>query len=195
MTYSWHMLCRKNRGFSLVELLAVVGIMSLLATLTMPALMSSRKASILTHAGNSMADMASMARQSSLSRNVITALVISSKATDDPSTRQAARVLQYDGMANSWMPLGGWIRLPESVSVQDNAPDTSAMMRLAEPGLKVDGATLTDYTAFVFYPDSHMDSMGATRELLVTSSTEPTARNFYKLVFNSDTSAFLIVRP
>lgn len=184
-----------SRAFSLIELLTVIGLVSLLTTLVTPALMSSHRASSLTNAGNRMADMASVARQTALSRNAIMALIISSKPATDSVARQAAIIMQYDGVQNLWAPLGGWSRLPESISVQDNSPDKAAVTQLAALNLKVDGQTLSDYTALVFYPDGRLKSSAGARELNVQNTGETQAANFYKLVFNTDTSAFRVVRP
>ncbi len=180
-----------------MELLAVISIISVLTTMAVPALVSSQRASALTHAGNQLADLASLARQTAMSKNAITALIVSTKPPGSQTVRQAALVMQYDGVANAWAPLGGWVRLSESVIAADNFTDNTAVTRLALPDLRVDGAPLSPsgYTALVFYPDGHMVNGTSSRELAVSPIAGNTQANYYKLVFNSDTSAYHITRP
>lgn len=201
----------RRAAFSLVELMTVVGVVSILFAVATPALLSSRKASELTSAGNTMADLATLCRQTALSKNAITALILVSKT--NPTTRQMATMLEYDPQIQAWKYRSGWIRLSESVEAKDSALDNDggtdvdklskeALQRIAELKLKNSGTEIQekDYTVFIFYPDGRMEGDPTkTRKIRVatgeTAANGPDPINYYDLVFNADTSAFRIVRP
>lgn len=61
--------CSRISAFSLVELLAVVGIMGILFALTVPAVSSMMESNNLAQAGQTLADQVSLARQIASARN------------------------------------------------------------------------------------------------------------------------------
>jgi len=182
----------RRAGFSIIELMTVIALLSVMLAMATPALLSSQKASVLTKAGNIAADLAMLCRQTALSKNVITALILVPKG--DALTKQQATVLEYDLRNQAWKQNGGWVRFSESVVAQDNATDDGhATLQAIAPV----PANFTNYTAFIFYPDGRMAGDPATnRKITITSGDAGTpAKNYYALVFNADTSAFRILRP
>lgn len=103
------------RAYSLIELLAVMAILSALAGLTVGSL-SPVKANALTAGGNQIADLLTSARQNSLSRHSFTAVVI--KSTGD--ARYSSFCLfeltrNDDGTFSAWKMTATWRFLPEGI--------------------------------------------------------------------------------
>ena len=211
MTFPSQHNCRSprsaNRAFSLVELMVTVCILMVLMSASVPALLSSRRASELNSAGNLVADGVTTARQIALSKNTITTLIITTKPTT--SVRQGMLLMEYDATTEQWKPIGNWIRLPISASVVDmggalRAAGNDKADKIATLSLKFDGRTLpsSDYSALIFYPDGRMENgTSQTRQLstrYVTDDATSSSRalpNFYDVVVNSSTSVFRIDRP
>ncbi len=111
----YHRLTAQRRAYSLIELLAVMAILSALAGLTVGSL-SPVKANALTAGGNQIADLLTFARQNSLSRHAFTAVVI--KATGD--ARYSAfclfeRTRNEDGTFSEWTMTAPWRLLPDGI--------------------------------------------------------------------------------
>lgn len=196
-------------GFSLIELLVTIGVIGLLMSASLPALLSGQRDAALKQAGNTLADMTTLARQAAMSRNTITALVVTAK--DASVLKQALIVLEYDQISEKWKPLGNWTRLPEAATVVDlgtsvQAAGNTKAKNLAALDIGVDGRVLQSlpdsaYSAILFYPDGRMENdQQATRQLSARFATDSTLaaseslRNYYDVVINSNTSAFRIVR-
>jgi prepilin-type N-terminal cleavage/methylation domain-containing protein len=194
-------------GFSLVELLVTVSVLLVLMSATMPAFLNSRKASELTQAGNQLADAANLARETALTRNTITALVVVARPTTS-TARQALLVVSYDAADEQWKPIGSWMRLPIAAYVADMggtqaAQGTVKANTIAPLALKLDGRTLsnTEYSAILFYPDGRMENGTDQTRLLSTrfatdsaGSPSEALQNYYDVVVNASTSTLRVVR-
>lgn len=185
-------------GFSLVELLVVIAMIAILTATTGPALLSSQRSSKLTDAGNRLADMAALARQSALSRNVVTALVLVSGSGDASLDGRAATLLEMD-VDRTWKQAGGWVVLADGVKATDAAAGGALPAGAGLPALKVRGKAvdLSQCRAFVFYPDGRMDGdpQQPRRLSVKLDAAGSSAINSYDLVFNIDTSTVRVVRP
>lgn len=194
-------------AFSLVELLTVIVILMVTATAIKPALGMLRSSS-LTQSGNRLVDLAMMARQTAVSKNTITALIVVFKSTSSSQKldRQAIAVLEYDALQKTWKKMGPWERLPEAVQVFDYAGgypygNASAANEIAPISLALDGQPVDSsqsaytYTSLVFYPDGRLSGGTGTRTIDLVYAVGSQTENFYKLVFNNDTAAIRIVRP
>lgn len=184
-----------HRAFSLVELLAVMAIMALLMGVATPAFQSSSRASHLTQAGNRLADMASLARQTASSKNVITAIVLVSKPS--PLEKQAVTLLEYDAANAQWKIASPWIRLPESVEATNAMPTANPAASMAAVSLLLDGRPVVNYSDIVFFPDGRILYPGDSPSLSVklVQGSETTSANSYDIVFNKENSAYRVVRP
>lgn len=192
------------RGFSLVELLVVIAIVAVLATVTGPSLLTSQKASSLTTGGNRLADLLMLAKQSALSRNMITAVVLVTSTKDKLLENRTLGMLEMGG-DYEWRQVGGWTFLPEAVQVVDSGalPPANALPVPAdapEPRFqKLRGDANPKYTAFVFYPDGRMRAgLPSPRRASVrfqSDVNEASPHNFYDIVFNAETSGLRIERP
>jgi hypothetical protein len=171
---------------------------AILTAATGPALLSSQKSSRLTESGNRLADMASLARQSALSRNVITALVLVSGSGDASVDGRAAALLEM-APDRTWKQASGWVFLADGVKATDATTGGTLPAGAGLPALKVRGkpVDVSQCRSFVFYPDGRMDGdPQQPRRLSVKFDAEGSAAiNSYDLVFNIDTSTVRIVRP
>lgn len=196
----------RNTAFSLVELLVVVAIMSILMVIGAPSFLSSQRASALTSAGNRLVDSMALARQAASSRNTVTCLVLlKGGVANDP--RQTIGVLEYDQMANAWRPITSWLRIPEAARIvdfatpDDRAASNQAATAFAPFNLRVGGEqpAAGTYSTVLFYPEGGIASGNTpSRRFSVRTSENEEAGspdNFYDVVINSDTSAYLVVRP
>lgn len=114
---------RNTSGFTLMELLVVMAILMILMTASVVAISSFAKATRLTNAGQQLSASANVARQNSMSRNAMTALVI----LDDPDhadNRRAFTLLELvspaDGTpatSSSWKQITAWQTLPTGIFV------------------------------------------------------------------------------
>jgi len=103
------------RGYSLIELLAVMAILSALAGFTMGSL-SPVRANALTAGGNQIADLLTAARQNSLSRHAFTAVVIKSTGDARFSAHCLFELTRNDnGAFAAWKMIAPWRSLPEGV--------------------------------------------------------------------------------
>src|SRR5688572_20486513 len=71
---------RKRGAFTLVELIVVIALIVLLVALVAPAFTGSGRATALKAGGNNVANLALLARQNSLTKNAMTALVVISNS-------------------------------------------------------------------------------------------------------------------
>lgn len=215
---------KANSGFSLVELLVVIGVMSLLVTVTMVNMQGFNKSGNLTAAGNQLVDMANQARQLATTKNVNTALVIISKATTADSGKNITEnkvalktfcLMQYLPTATSsqWQMVTRWQSLPASVTIDNSDATIDVTQFLYSPTLST--GTLSakhlskPYTsspsdgnllAFqVFTPEGSMETGGNIKRLKLVPDkngvADTSGDNFYEIVFNPYTGSTKVFRP
>jgi prepilin-type N-terminal cleavage/methylation domain-containing protein len=183
------------RAFSLLELLTVIAVLGAMAVIGMPALMSSTSGSKITHAGNTLADLASLARQKSASGNAMVAMVLVN-AQLESEKGQAVGIFEF-GPERTWKQAGNWLRLPDGISV-DMQSSPESIRKLVDANIALAGRPLgeTDYSALVFYSDGRMCGNGSMAPSIRARSTvSVSSGNYYDLVFNAENSAFRISRP
>jgi len=121
-----------HRGFSLVELLSVIAVISVMVTASLPAISSISKARRLSTAGNLVYDLSSQARQNAMSRNAMTALVL------NKSTGSFILMELLPGKS-TWSPISRWYDLPEGIAVDEEASGSF----MSSPGLAYPLGNLT----------------------------------------------------
>jgi prepilin-type N-terminal cleavage/methylation domain-containing protein len=174
-----------RRAYSLIELLAVMAIISALAGLTVGSL-SPVKANALTAGGNQIADLLTAARQNSLARHAFTAVII--KTTGE--ARYSAFCLfelsrNDDGTFSGWKMAAPWRFLPEGIRFDPNLTVTTPTLNFADssnnPGVPVvlpsvpfrgQAVNLSSGAAFqVFAPDGTL-TKGAPMRLRLLEGAE-----------------------
>ena len=114
---------------TLIEMLVVVGIIGVMTSMVVPAFNSIGRTASLNSTGNQIADLMSMARQNSVSKNGMTALIL---VTDTTSGQQALTVMQLLPLENdqaltsgNWTQITGWSRITGGVFADVNPNDSS----------------------------------------------------------------------
>lgn len=144
------------KAFSLVELLTVIALISLLAGLAIPAISSLGKASSLGTAGNQLAALIDQGRQNSMSKNVMTALILMTDQGTESDYR-AATLLEYDAeeTAPQWKPVTKWANLPLGVVFDQSSTffaNSASPLPFVSPVVNYRGTSVNRYAARVFLP-------------------------------------------
>ncbi len=109
---------RAPHAFSLMELITVVAIISIVATLVISSVNGFGRSAALTTSGNRVVNLATLARQTAVSKNTMTALVLLANQGTDHDYR-AFTVMVYDRNAG-WSQVGEWELLPDGIVVDRN---------------------------------------------------------------------------
>jgi prepilin-type N-terminal cleavage/methylation domain-containing protein len=110
----------RSPGFSLIEVMVVIGIIAIALGFSVPAFQSLGRATALASSGNTLASLASSARQNSASRNVLTALIVLT-GTGTEADYRTVGLYEY-GTFGFWQQVGKWETLPTGIVI--DAKDT-----------------------------------------------------------------------
>ena len=214
-----------DSGFTLVEILAVMAILIMFMALVVPAVSGIFSGRSLDDAGNRLADIANLARESSLARNALTALIV----VTDPAIENRYRAVTLmqisptdDGSAPSssnWTQISNWETLRPGVAIDPNAlscndssdpPSSPGTPTPPFPALTYAGTRLGAYKYIVFLPGGGLLS-GSSARLRVTEGIFPAksasflythparngtgAANYYDIILLAATGKSRIDRP
>jgi len=120
----------RPQGFALIELLSVIGIILLLAALTMPAITSMGSANRLNSGTRLVSNLMTMARSEAInSRAPVQLRIVTDKWTAGAENYDAhfrkMSLWKYDRDANTYVQASKWETLPVGVVIQPG-PDPSA---------------------------------------------------------------------
>jgi Tfp pilus assembly protein FimT len=202
---------RSTLGFSLLELLIVIATMTSLLALLAPALSNVRKSSALNGAGALVAGLANEARQNSLSKNAMTALIVVTDSTVDSRNRlftMMELLPRADGtpsQSSDWKQICKWETLNSGVIV-NNWTVSAQTVPTPMPSLKYGGRVIdqSGFKYLIFMPDGSTLSDQSTTVQLVAgtmpqNTTNPTytsaATDSYQLTVLNATGRIKIERP
>ena len=159
---------RKSKGFSLIELLAVISIVALLSTLTWlngPSLLG---AGWLRSGSDALYNTLSLARQTAVTSDMPCAFVI--RTTGSNAWKQIA-LFTINFNTYNWTQTAAWKTLPQNIVVDENFLPTwqntkglafiAGSVAAPSPAITQAGSSLQhyqDYLALVFLPDGSMMS-------------------------------------
>ncbi len=144
----------RAEGFTLVEMLAVMGIIALLTALVVPAVTSLNKSNALNNAGRLFTDLLSSARSEAIARRTVVRLEMATTWPDPTFNYRkmalTAATLNAAGTAYTYRQIGKWETLDDGVvfEIHDplaNAPaDSSVYLFNAGSGVPLgDAGSLT----------------------------------------------------
>lgn len=166
-------------AFTLIELMAAITLLLFLSTFTVFSLRGTGGAAALAVGGNRLVGLANQARQNSMTKNVLTALVlVTGQATPSQGDYRAAALLEFDAAdaSPSWKQISRWEILPTGVVIDNdsstflsgsnNTPATAPLPPKL-PG-KFRGTDIANYAARVFLPNGGLynPSTSATIQLV-----------------------------
>ncbi len=210
----------KTRGFALLELLVVVVIMSMVMAISMPAIKGLAGAGRLTGAGSLMENLFTVARQTSISKNTYTAVIVLTDTTQKESAYRAFAILELDraddgsaATSANWKQTCPWQILPQGIIVDNNVNATTFFSALPTnfstitPTLIFQGKTYapdSGYAYQIFLPSGRLSAAPSPCSISLTqgfyNAASPTYTtgsntNYFNLTFNDATGQTKISRP
>lgn len=183
-----------------MELLTVVGIVSVLLSLLVPAVGHLQKSGALTTAGNLLVDSVLLARDTAAARNTFSCLVVTAPGISP----QRVAVLEYRPETSEWRQVAPWASVPDTMRVEDvsaaavrDAARTSAT-QLAPLDLRVAGEAVdADVSVILFRPEAGGGFLGGHRlsARYAERGSEASPTNFYDVVINPESKALRVLRP
>ncbi len=201
-----------SRAFSLIELLTVIAIMAVLLSLIVPVMNTGGK---LASSGNRIAGLADQARQRSMSRNVMTALILNTDAATGGDYR-AFTLLEYNAedVSPQWKQVAQWESLPTGIVVDtdsaflSNSPNPLPFATASTLPVTYQNTAVSSYAARVFMPSGALNNPGypaqiqlveGVRQGSATIYTRPNAAgnpaNWYRIAIIGATGRGKIERP
>ena len=146
----------KSEGFSLIEILAVLTIISLLLSMSVMGINRVADATDLTSNGDQILNHLVQARQRALSDNTHVEVRLY-PPTESATIKQWMLVLARQGLENSYSTLQQPLILGESIAISENK-DFSTLIALREPQndeklMLTPSGTERKYFSFRFHPD------------------------------------------
>jgi len=201
-------------AFTLIELLVVVAVMALLTALSLPAMRGLSGSRNLESSGNIVVDLSNQARQNSMTKGVLTAVVLINGSTNPEWNNRLFILLQLSPGTKTWIPASKWTMLPTGVVV-DATQSSSFMQQMPTPPyplgtLSYAGKALSPstYVYQVFtstgqilvngIPDALPPALRLTQGVMNQSSLVYTAgstNNYYDVTLNLYTGTPTVDRP
>jgi len=161
----------ENRGFTLVEILTVLAITAIMASLIVPAITSLGKSNALNVSADQVVNLANLGRETSMSKNAMTALIV----VTDPSIDGADRVFglmeldpRSDGsqpQSTDWKQISKWESISSGIISDPNAlsfnkstdvAGTAGVPTPSFPPIVYNGRTVSSYSYVIFLPGGNL---------------------------------------
>ena len=117
-------------AFTLIELLAVMSIIVIMVAFVVPAVSNFGRSTGLVAAGNMIVNLASSARQTAMTKNTLTALVLLANQGSDDDFR-AVTVLEYNTVSG-WVQSTQWQHFAPGVVVDSDPANSSFLLNSAK---------------------------------------------------------------
>lgn len=209
-----------NNGFTLLELLIVLGLTALLTGLLIPAFVHAGSASRLGAAGNQVANLLRLARQNSTAKQVMSALIV----LTDPTLSDRNRLLTIFECrsatigSSAWRQITGWEMLPPGVVADPISDarhdytftfeDSANQPPTAFPPVRYGNHVVSVYKYALFLPNGNLlDSNAEVIRLsegyfppgldtpIYTRGEKGMPENFYDITILPATGRLIISRP
>ncbi|HSJ00841.1 MAG: Tfp pilus assembly protein FimT/FimU [Verrucomicrobium sp.] len=140
--------CRLSRGYTLVEMLAVISVLAVLSGLSIPAMQSPTGAAALSTSAREVSNLISLARSEAIARHTVIRFAISSQAKDGTDTGlRKASLWEWHDESQQFVQLTAWQQLPNGVAFDPNLDDsaTGANYNKNAAYAQADGASVRGY--------------------------------------------------
>jgi prepilin-type N-terminal cleavage/methylation domain-containing protein len=212
---------RPRHGFSLIELLAVIAIMTIVATFVVPAMGGFGRSAGLTVGGNQVVNLANYARQQAISKNTLTALVLLGNQGMEEDYR-ALTVLEYEA-GFGWQQIMEWTVLPTGIVVDFSDPTNCTFLADSpqpfpfltgppaqqNPPVSHRGRDVAGYAARIFLPSGALLNSERPAQIRLVEGTtqgpqliythphasQPGPANFYDIAILGPTGLPKVSRP
>lgn len=199
-----------KKAYSLVELLVVITIIGLMATISLPAFARISQANALTTGSALLVDQLKLAKQIAITRNHPIEVRFYELPDTSQSNKKMYRALQFFTVEDTtYLPLGRIIFLPHGICISDSMALSTlfetgrtdiTFATGASTGVSIPGVgTAYNYAAFRFTPDG---STTLTNPACITllSANDATVggslpKNWFSAQINPVTGAVQIYRP
>jgi prepilin-type N-terminal cleavage/methylation domain-containing protein len=192
-------------GFSMVELLVVLAIGLILATLSFLSIGGVSGSRALVSGGNQVVDLVNEARQNSISKGTLTALIMVSSSGNSQLDNRAFILanLVSSGTTLAWTPISKWEILPQGVVVSTSLssftnPSTAPSNISSLFSLQCQGTSIASTAVLyeVFFPDGHLlpNSASTTPVIYLVLGVQP-GGNYYEITLNPYTGIPKVDRP
>lgn len=199
---------QKRRAFSLIEILGVVAIMSCLMAMIVPAMQSISRAGNLNRAGNLVVDLGNQARQNSVSKGAMTALIMVNDSAHADWNYRLFMLAECLPGGQTWKAVTPWFPLPDGVVVDPSQSSFSSPSAATPIGTLIrNGQNIADsqYVCQIYLPDGRLMVNGGTAPNLrmvegeLNNGALAYARkggaNYYDVTFNLFTGIPKVERP
>lgn len=179
-------------GFTMIELLAVVAIMSILMALVVPSITSVAESSNLTQAGQTLADQVNLARQIASAKNLPVEIRLIRRG-DVSSGYNAIQLWTAQ-------PVGKIVHLPKGMLISEEKTKLSVALAHAYQGSMPD-ATAAPYVSFQIRPSGVVTPTLEMKDLFLTvlsvwnAGATEFPKNYLTVQINPFTGTTSIYRP
>ena len=189
-------------GFSLVELLIVVGIIGLIASMSMGGLNNVLRATKLTTAAQMVADQMNVARQTATARNLpvevrFYTLPDWDRTSGTPTFMRGMQVFLQDGTTN---PVSKPVYFPARIIISTNSANSPMLSAMDSGTATLSGYGSVPYSFFTIRANGMLRSTnGFTTAnnyfMLLQADQGTTQQNFAAVQINPITAKVTILRP
>jgi len=185
-------------GFTLVELLAVIAVITILITLSVRGLRNDFSMQ-LSNAGDQVTQLAHQAKQLARAHRSLTAFFVVRDAGDPDKDCRLMGILEMLPGASQWRMVSRWEALPVSIRIdpdKSDGLDQSPAPKVAFPTLTRGTQTIpaSKYICQVFLPSGEL-LQSAPAPSIYLYIAHGKSDNFYRVVLSNATGNSFIERP
>jgi prepilin-type N-terminal cleavage/methylation domain-containing protein len=207
-----------TRGFTLIELMLVMGIMASAFVMTLPSIGGIGSAGKLDADGNRVLGMVNAARQNSLAKNAMTALILVSDPSFDTQYRLLTMLELTPPLDSSvtpttsdWKQITKWETLSPGIIIDNWTTTATSTVTVfpAIPNLNFGGQVIGQFKAIIFMPDGStfadspttlrlvkgLQGKGQSDPVITGSLKNGVAANYYQMTVLNATGRIKIERP